>query len=257
MRHFKLTIAYDGTDYHGWQMQSNKPTIQGEIVNILGRLTQERVYLHGAGRTDAGVHALGQVASFKTASLLAAEEFQRALNALLPPAIRIVAAEEVGPTFHARWSARGKTYRYRIYRGKVVPPAIWRYVLHYPFPLDETAMCKAATKFTGVHDFASFAASSGSEDEDQDRDTRREIFSSELQRCEEELVFTVTGRSFLRFMVRKMVGALLEIGRGRFAVSDVERLYELKDRSKSGPTAPPQGLVMVQVEHEESWRLET
>src|ERR1700727_3076904 len=119
MRHFKLTIAYDGTDFHGWQVQTNKPTIQGEIASVLGRLTQERVARHGAGRTDAGVHALGQVASFKTGSSLGAEEFQRALNALLPPTIRIVAAEEVGPTFHARWSAGGKIYRYRFYPGRV------------------------------------------------------------------------------------------------------------------------------------------
>jgi tRNA pseudouridine38-40 synthase len=257
MRYFKLTIAYDGTDFHGWQVQTNKPTIQGEISNVLSRLTQERVAVYGAGRTDAGVHALGQVASFKTLSPLAAGEFQRALNALLPPTIRIVGAEEVGPTFHARWSARGKTYRYRIYRGKVVPPMIWRYVLHYPFPLDEDAMRDAAGRFAGVHDFASFAASTGSEDDDQERSTEREIFSSELARSadEEELIFTVRGRSFLRYMVRKMMGTLLDIGRGKLVPDDIERLFELKDRSKSGPTVPAQGLVMVEVVHEESFRI--
>ncbi|MEQ1353642.1 MAG: tRNA pseudouridine(38-40) synthase TruA, partial [Candidatus Acidiferrum sp.] len=233
MRYLKLTIAYDGTDFHGWQAQTNKPTIQGEIARVLGRLTQERVALHGAGRTDAGVHALGQVASFKTLSPLSAGEFQRALNALLPPTIRIMGAEEVGPTFHARFSARGKTYRYRIYRGKVVPPAIWRYVLHYPFPLDEEAMRDAARRFAGVHDFSSFAASTGSEDDDQERSMERDVFSAELARSEdgEELVFTVSGRSFLRYMVRKMVGTLLDIGRGKLVPADVERLFELKDRS--------------------------
>src|SRR5260370_20944967 len=159
MRYFKLTIAYDGTDFHGWQIQANKPTVQGEIVNVLRRITQENVQLHGAGRTDAGVHALGQVASFRTQSALSAGEFQRALNALLPPTIRIAAAEEVGPDFNARWSARGKIYRYRLYRGKVVPPMLWRYVLHYPFPLDEDAMRDAAAPFVGLHHFASFAAS--------------------------------------------------------------------------------------------------
>ena len=257
MRYFKLTIAYDGTDFHGWQVQTNKPTIQGEITNILGRLTQERVALYGAGRTDAGVHALGQVASFKTLSPLSTSEFQRALNALLPPTIRIVAADEVGPPFHARWSARGKIYRYRIYRGKVVPPMIWRYVLHYPFPLDEDAMRDAAARFAGVHDFASFAASTGSEDDDRERSTEREVFSSELGRSadNEELVFTVSGRSFLRYMVRKMVGTLLDIGRGKLTPDDIERLYELRDRSKSGPTVPAQGLVMVAVVHEESWKV--
>ncbi len=257
MRYFKLTIAYDGTDFHGWQIQAEKPTIQGEIVNVLRRLTREHVYLHGAGRTDAGVHALGQVGSFRTQSALSAEEFQRALNALLPQAIRIVGAEEVGPDFDARWSARGKIYRYRIYRGRVVPPMIWRYVLHYPFPLDEEAMRDAAARFAGTHDFASFAASTGSEEDDKERSTEREIYSTELVRTadDEELVFTVRGRSFLRYMVRKMVGTLLDVGRGRLKPDDIDRLFELRDRSKSGPTVPPQGLVMVEVQHEEAWRL--
>lgn len=257
MRHFKLTIAYDGTDFHGWQMQSGKPTIQGETVSVLRRLTQENVQLYGAGRTDAGVHALGQVASFRTQSGLSAAEFQRALNALLPRAIRIVGAEEVGPDFHARWSAVGKTYRYRLYRGKVVPPAIWRYVLHYPFPLEEDAMRMAASRFVGPHDFAAFAASTGSEDDDRERSTVREIFSSEIARSEDcqELVYTVRGRSFLRYMVRKMVGTLLDVGRGRLVPDDILRLYQSRDRAKSGPTVPPQGLCMVEVMHDEAWRL--
>jgi tRNA pseudouridine38-40 synthase len=257
MRHFKLTIAYDGTDFHGWQIQSEKPTIQGEIVGVLRRLTQENVQLHGAGRTDAGVHALGQVASFRTQAALSAGEFQRALNALLPPAIRIVGAEEVGPDFHARWSAVGKIYRYRLYRGKVVPPAVWRYVLHYPFPLNEDAMRMAASRFVGPHDFAAFAASTGSEDDDQERSTVREIYSSELTRSVdgEELVYTVRGRSFLRYMVRKMVGTLLDVGRGKLAPDDIVRLYQTRDRAKSGPTVPPQGLCMVEVTHDEAWRI--
>jgi tRNA pseudouridine38-40 synthase len=257
MRYFKLTIAYDGTDFHGWQIQANKPTVQGEIVNVLRRVTQENVQLHAAGRTDAGVHALGQVGSFRSQSALSAGEFQRALNALLPPTIRIAAAEEVGPDFNARWSARGKIYRYRIYRGKVVPPMLWRYVLHYPFPLDEDAMRDAAARFVGTHDFASFAASTGSEEDDKERSTEREIFSTELVRSSDggELIFTVSGRSFLRYMVRKMVGTLLDVGRGKLQPSDIARLYELKDRSKSGPTVPPQGLCMVSVEHEEAFRV--
>src|SRR3989441_3147011 len=257
MRYFKLTIAYDGTDFHGWQIQANRPTIQGEIVGVLRRLTQENVVLHAAGRTDAGVHAFGQVGSFRTQSTLSAGEFQRALNALLPPTIRIAAAEEVGPDFNARWSARGKIYRYRLYRGKVVPPMLWRYVLHYPFPLDEEAMRDAAARFVGTHDFASFAASTGSEEDDKERSTEREIYFTELVRTldNEELVFTVNGRSLLRYMVRKMVVTLLDDGRGRLKPEDIDRLFELRDRSKSGPTVPPQGLVMVEVQHEEAWRL--
>ena len=257
MRYFKLTIAYDGTDFHGWQIQASKPTLQGEIVAVLKRLTQENVQLRGAGRTDAGVHALGQVASFHTQSPLSAGEFQRALNALLPPTIRIVDCEEKGPDFNARWSAKGKVYRYRLYRGKVVPPMLWRYVLHYPFPLDEDAMRDAAARFVGVHDFSSIAASTGSEDDDKERNMEREIFSAELKRTEdgEELWFTVHGRSFLRYMVRKMVGTLLDVGRGKLNPEDIDRLYELKDRSKSGPTVSPQGLWMVHVDHDETFRI--
>ncbi len=257
MRYFKLVIAYDGTDFHGWQMQTGKPTIQGEIVSVLRRLTQENIALHGAGRTDAGVHALGQVGSFRTQSGFSAGEFQRALNALLSATIRIVNAEEVGPDFNARWSAIAKTYRYRLYRGNVVPPPLWRYVLHYPFPLNEDAMRDAAVRFVGVHDFASFAASTGSEEDDKERSTQREIYSTELIRSadNEELVFTVRGRSFLRYMMRKMTGTLLDVGRGKLQPADIDRLYESKDRSKSGPTVPPQGLCMLSVEHQEAWRI--
>jgi tRNA pseudouridine38-40 synthase len=257
MRYIKLTISYDGTDFHGWQAQKNRPTVQGEIIRVLRRLTQENITLHAAGRTDAGVHALGQVASFRTQSTLSAQDFQRALNAILPPTIRILQAEETGPQFNARWSAYGKTYRYRIYRGKVVPPHVHRYVLHYPWPLDEQAMREAATHFVGVHDFSSFAASTGSEEEDRDRAMEREVYSAELLRSadNEELVFTIRGRSFLRYMVRKIVGTLLDVGRGRLSVADIDRLFALKDRSKSGPTVPSQGLTMVEVNLEESFRI--
>src|SRR6266403_1579313 len=257
MRYFKLTIAYDGTDFHGWQMQSSKPTIQGELVGVLRQLTQENVVLQATGRTDAGVHALAQVCSFRTQSGLSSGDFHRALNALLPPSIRIVKAEEVGPNFSARFSARGKVYRYRMYRGRVVPPMLWRYVLYYPFPLDEDAMRDAAARFVGVHDFTSFAASTGSEEDDKERVMEREIYSTELVRTAdgEELVFTIRGRSFLRYMVRKIVGTLLDVGRGKLKPDDIDRLYELKDRSKSGPTVPPQGLCMVSVELEEAFHL--
>ncbi|MGB8324621.1 MAG: tRNA pseudouridine synthase A, partial [Candidatus Acidiferrum sp.] len=147
--------------------------------------------------------------------------------------------------------------RYRLYRGKVVPPFAWRYVLHYPFPLDEDAMRYAAARFVGGHDFTSFAASTGSEDDDKERNMEREIYATELKRTDdrEELWFTVHGRSFLRYMVRKMMGTLLDVGRGKLKPEDIEKLYELRDRSKSGPTVPPQGLCMVCVEHEEKWRV--
>jgi tRNA pseudouridine38-40 synthase len=166
-------------------------------------------------------------------------------------------AEETGPQFNARWSAQGKIYRYRMYRGNVVPPHVYRYVLHYPFPLNEDAMREATNRFVGTHDFSSFAASTGSEEDDKERSMEREVYAAELLRSadNEELIFTIHGRSFLRYMVRKIVGTLLDVGRGKLSVDDVERLFALKDRSKSGPTVPAQGLTMVQVQLEESFRL--
>jgi tRNA pseudouridine38-40 synthase len=252
MRYMKLTIAYDGADFHGWQTQPGIPTIQGALTDSLRQITQEeKIMVHGASRTDTGVHALGQVAHFKTPSPLSADEFQRALNALLPPAIRIMAAEEVGPDFHARWQAQGKTYRYRIYRGRVLPPFEYRRALHYPGPLDEDAMCAAAREFEGERDFTSFAASSGSEEDDSERDTVRVLYSSDIVRelGREEIAYVVRGRSFLRYMVRKIVGTLLEVGKGRLSAADIPQIFEARDRSRSGRTVPPEGLYLVALEY--------
>ncbi len=275
MRNIKLTLAYDGADFRGWQVQPGKPTIQGALNAVLRKITQEEITVQGAGRTDAGVHAEGQVAHFRTASGLAPLQFQRALNALLPPAVRVCAAQEVDGCFHARHHAVAKTYVYRIYRGAVTPPFLWRYVLHYPYPLDEDAMRIAAPLFEGEHDFTSFAAPSGAEEDESGRGREfspvRTILQSELRVAPSgggangaggadaaqnggsgyELVYRVRGRSFLRYMVRKMVGTLLEIGRGRMSPQDIESLYELRDASRSGPTVPPHGLCMQSVEYEE------
>jgi tRNA pseudouridine38-40 synthase len=250
MRNIKLTIAYDGADFHGWQLQPGFPTIQGALADALQKITQEKILIHGASRTDAHVHALGQVAHFRSRSELSAPEFQRALNALIPPSIRIVAAEEVGPDFHSRWLAQGKTYRYRIFRGPVLPPFDYRRALHYPWPLDEVAMAAAAREFEGEHDFTSFAASSGSEENDRDRDMTRMIFSSEIVRepDRDEIAYVVRGRSFLRYMVRKIIGTLIEVGRGRIAPADIPQLFAARDRARSGPTVPPEGLYLVSLE---------
>jgi tRNA pseudouridine38-40 synthase len=251
MRNIKLTIAYDGSDFHGWQFQPGLPTIQGALDAAARKITQERIVVHGASRTDTGVHALGQVAHFRTQSTLSAEEFQRALNALIPPAIRVMAAEEVGPDFHARWLAQAKTYRYRIYRGRVLPPFEYRRALHFPWPLDEDAMAAAARQFQSEHDFTSFAASSGSEDDDRDRQMTRVLYSSEIVRCAggEEIAYVVRGKSFLRYMVRKIVGTLIEVGKGRLAPEDIPQVFESRDRSRSGPTMPPEGLYLVSLEY--------
>jgi tRNA pseudouridine38-40 synthase len=251
MRYLRLTIAYDGAGFHGWQSQPGVPTIQGSLNDALSKITQEKVIAHGASRTDAGVHALGQVAHFRTHSGLSALEFQRALNALLPPAIRIVDAEEVGPDFNSRWQAQGKTYRYRIFRGRVLPPFEYRRALHYPWPLDEDAMGAAAREFVGTRDFSSFAASSGSEEDDRDRNMTRVVYSSEIVRepDRDEISYVVRGQSFLRYMVRKIVGTLIEVGRGKIAPADIVSLFEARDRSRSGPTAPPEGLYLVSLEY--------
>lgn len=251
MRTIKLTIAYEGTNFHGWQFQPGVPTVQGTIDDVTRKITQEKIMVQGASRTDAGVHALGQVAHFKTGSALSALEFQRALNALLPPAIRIVAAEETGPDFHSRWLSQAKTYRYRIFRGRVLSPFEHARVLHYPWPLDDEAMSRAARLFEGEHDFSSFAASSGSEEDDRDRDMVRLLYSSEIVREPgvEEISYVVRGRSFLRYMVRKIVGTLIEVGKGRLAPEDIPSLFELRDRSRSGPTVPAEGLYLVSIEY--------
>jgi tRNA pseudouridine38-40 synthase len=251
MRNIRITIAYDGLHFHGWQHQPGVDTIQGALHDAARKITQERVTVHGASRTDTGVHALGQVAHFKTQSPLSAAEIQRALNALLPPAIRITQAEEVAHAFHSRWLAQGKTYRYRIYRGAVLPPFDYGRALHYPWKLDEAAMAAAAREFEGERDFTSFAASSGSEEEDRERDMIRVIHSSEIIRTLEgdEISYVVRGKSFLRYMVRKIVGTLIEVGKGRLAPSDIPKIFELRDRSRSGPTVPPEGLYLVSLEY--------
>jgi len=251
MRNIKLTISYDGADFRGWQIQPGLPTIQGVLADALQQITQEKILIHGASRTDAHVHALGQVANFRSRSDISAAEFQRALNALIPPSIRIISAEEVGPDFHARWLAQAKTYRYRIFRGAVLPPFDYSRVFHHPWPLDEAAMAAAAREFEGEHDFTSFAASSGSEEVDRDRTMTRVIYSSEIVREpeREEIVYVVRGRSFLRYMVRKIVGTLIEVGRGRLAPSNIPELLAARDRTHSGPTVPPEGLYLVSLEY--------
>jgi tRNA pseudouridine38-40 synthase len=257
MRNIKFILAYDGTDFSGWQSQPGQSTIQGTLTDVVEKLTQRRLTIHAAGRTDAGVHATGQVVNFKTQSELAAEEFQRAFNALLPPSIRVVTAEEVGPDFHSRWSALAKTYRYRIFRGRVVPPFLWRYVQHDPYALNFDAMAEAARLFEGEHDFTSFAASTGSEEDDRERTTIRMIYCSELlQSCNgdphnsaNEWVYMVRGRSFLRYMVRKIAGTLVDVGRGKLVPTDIPELFAVRDRSRSGATLPPHGLCLENVEY--------
>jgi tRNA pseudouridine38-40 synthase len=266
MRNIKLILAYEGTSFHGWQIQPGVPTIQGALADAAGKITEEQVHIEGASRTDTGVHALGQVASFRTRSQLPAAEMQRALNALLPHSIRVVSAEEVAPDFHPRWNAQSKVYHYRIFRGAVLPPFEYGRAHHHPWPLDEDAMIAAAPLFAGERDFSSFAASSGSGERDENRNPIRAVINSRIiQRkapsaagCVEssstagafdELLYVIHGKSFLRYMVRKIVGTLLEVGRGRIVPERIPEIFALKDRTRSGPTAGPEGLYLVSIEY--------
>jgi tRNA pseudouridine38-40 synthase len=259
----KLTLAYDGSAFHGWQVQPGKPTIQGTLAEAIESLTGEKLLPQGSGRTDAGVHALAQVATFCTASTIPPANIRVVLNDRLPAAIRVVSIEEVPADFHARHSARAKRYHYRIWRGDVVPPFLARYVTHHPYPLNEDAMQQAAALVTGQHDFTSFAAV------DPDRTFRitqmdgesadfphsrlttniRNIHESRFERHADELVYIVRGNGFLHHMVRNLVGTFLLAGKGTIAPSEILAILQARDRRAAGPTAPAEGLYLVEVEY--------
>lgn len=248
MRNLKLTIAYDGTDFAGWQIQPEAATVQGTLSSAIGRITGEKVLPQGSGRTDAGVHALAQVATFQTDSVIPAANFVVALNDILPASIRVLTADEVEADFHPRKSAQAKTYRYRIYREAICPPLLARYVWHYPYPLDESAMQQAAPLVEGEHDFTSFAAV----DPERGREgisNVRQIFASQWRRESCELIYEVRGSGFLHHMVRNLVGTFLLVGKGALKTADVARILEAKDRSTAGATAPASGLYLVNVEY--------
>lgn len=248
MRNMRLVLSYDGTDFSGWQVQPDAATIQGTLALAIGRITRENVLPQGSGRTDAGVHALAQVATFVTASPIPEANFVKALNDTLPATIRVLEAKQVTEDFHARKSARRKTYRYRIYRGAICPPFLARYVWHYPYPLDEDAMAEAAKFILGEHDFTSFAAVDPETGADETSPIRK-IFSSSWQRDGDELLYTVEGSGFLHHMVRNLVGTFLLVGKGTRLASDTDRILAEKNRSSAGATAPARGLWLVKVEY--------
>ena len=256
-RTLKLTLAYDGSTFHGWQVQPGKPTIQGTLAATIEGLTGEKLLPQGSGRTDAGVHALAQIVTFQTFSSIPSANFRIVLNDRLPAAIRVLAVEEMPEGFHARHSARAKCYHYRIWREDVVPPFLARYVTHHPYPLSETAMQQAAALIAGEHDFTSFAAV------DPDRSLRlseasgdqkhttniRTISESRFERRAEELVYIVRGNGFLHHMVRNLVGTFLLVGKGSIVPTEIPTILKARDRCAAGPTAPAEGLYLVEVEY--------
>jgi tRNA pseudouridine38-40 synthase len=246
-RRIRITVAYDGTDFHGWQVQPGLPTIQGALEEIAAGLEGCPVHVAGSGRTDAGVHAHAQIAAFTIRSPIPVDNLRRAVNRLLPPAIRVLHAAETDPDFHPRFDAIDKTYRYTIFREAICSPFEWRYVYHHPYPLDEPAMIDAAPRFEGEHDFTCFAAS---DDRDAEGGSKiRTIFESRLERLPDRMIFHVRGSGFLKHMVRNMIGALIEIGRGNLSPGGLDGFLCGRAPRKAGPTAPARGLALVRVSY--------
>jgi tRNA pseudouridine38-40 synthase len=272
MRNLKLTLAYDGADFSGWQVQPDRRTVQGTLAEAFARVTGEAALPQGSGRTDTGVHALAQVATVNSASTIPPGNLVQALNDVLPPTIRVLLAEEVPLMFHARGSAHAKTYRYRIMLSGICSPFLARYVYHHPWPLNEATMMAAASRVEGEHDFTSFAAvdperaerirlatsvgCSTTQTTEQPSPGRepctnlRTLFSSHFARQGDELIYTVRGNGFLHHMVRNLVGTFLLVGKGKLAAEDIPRILGARDRSANpGPTAPASGLYLVSVEY--------
>lgn len=242
MRNIKLVIEYHGKDFNGWQKQPNKLNIQGEIERAIGQITGEEIELIGSGRTDAGVHSLGQVANFKTNSNIEIEKFPLAINSKLKKSIIIKSAEEVDERFHSRYSVHSKKYRY-IINNAPTGTAIYR-ELEYQFPikLDVENMKKAAQYFEGKHDFAAFKASGTSS-----KNSVRQIFKAEVFEKDERIYIELTGSGFLYNMVRIISGTLLDVGIGKIKPEDIPEIIKSKDRKRAGRTLPAVGLYLVEV----------
>jgi len=239
---FKLTIAYDGTAFAGSQMQRGQRTVQSVIEDALNPFEGRRVVVHFAGRTDAGVHAAGQVISFSLSATISAHSLQRALNVTLPEDVRVMQVEEAAEGFNARFDARSKAYRYQIFNGAVLAPQIRLFTWHVPQPLDTARMSEAASVLLGEYDFSGFQAAGGDV-----ITNRREIFESRVGRDVDVITYDVAASGFLRHMVRNIVGTLVDIGRGRRPIEDMRRVLESRDRSKASATAPARGLTLMSV----------
>jgi tRNA pseudouridine38-40 synthase len=240
----KIIVKYDGTNYHGWQIQPRGRTIQGELTRVLSLLDHRALTVHGAGRTDSGVHAEGQVASFMLERDFEPERLRDAINGNLDPDIRVSAVHVVDGAFHARYSAVQKTYKYQIYTGAVASPFSYRYCYHFRGRLNVATMREAAGLLRGRHDFSAFTVS-----DSEAADHIRELRSLDLDQSADVLIVTATADGFLKYMVRTIVGTLIDVGRGRQDAPGLVRALETGDRSLAGPTAPPSGLTLFRVDY--------
>jgi tRNA pseudouridine38-40 synthase len=247
MRRIKIQVAYDGTDYHGWQVQPGLPTIQGTLEQVIGEIEGQVVHVAGSGRTDAGVHALAQVAAFSIQNPIPVENLQRAVNRLLPADIRVTRVEEAGLEFNPRYDAKAKTYEYRIFRGEICPPFERRYVNHHPYPLRVKEMMQIATVLEGEHDFTGFAATDARDELGASK--VRTISCSKLAQEGDRLIYRVTGSGFLKHMVRNIVGVLLEAGKGNVDRAGVLARLEPGCKIPPGPTAQARGLFLISVDY--------
>jgi tRNA pseudouridine38-40 synthase len=249
MRRIKIQLSYDGTDYHGWQIQPGLATIQGTLEEVISGIEGKPVPVAGSGRTDAGVHALAQVAAFTIDNPIPVDNLARAMNRLLPRDIRVTRAEEAHLDFHPRFEAKAKTYEYRIFRAEICPPFERRYVYHHPYPLRVEEMIAAAPLLEGEHDFTAFAASD--ERDELGVSKVRTIFCSRLAQEADRLIYRVTGSGFLKHMVRNIVGVLLEVGKGNVDYARVLARLEPGCLVPPGPTAPARGLFLISVDYHE------
>ncbi len=247
MRRIRITVAYDGTDYHGWQVQPELKTIQGTLEQVFGGIEGRPVHVAGSGRTDAGVHALAQVAAVDMENPIPLDNLRRAVNRLLPPDIRVTRVEQAAADFNPRYDAKRKTYEYRIFRGEICSPFERRYVTHHPYPLDVERMLEAAALFEGQHDFSAFAASDARDELGASK--VRTVFCSKLSLEAERLIYRVTGSGFLKHMVRNVVGVLLEVGKGNVDRDGVLARLQPGCSIPPGPTAPARGLLLISVEY--------
>ncbi len=246
VNNYKVIIHFDGTNYSGWQYQKEGiKTVQGELLRVLKIIGKKKIVITGSSRTDAGVHSTGMTANFHLNFKIEPESLIKAMNSMLPEDIRVVKCELADRSFNARFGAKQKTYVYKIFMGDILSPFKYRYYAHIPYPLDTKLMRKALKYFKGEKDFSSFTS------DEPEKKKVRTIDEIKMNVNKDEIVFTIKGKSFLRYMVRNIVGTIIDIGRGKIDLKELPDIFEAKDRRMAGQTAPARGLCLKEVVYDE------